>query len=101
VNSWILKPYRSFLADGLLAVQERGKAKPGDKTLVDVLTPVASRAAEMASQPLDESLAVLVAVAEQAVEDTRHMVATVGKAKTLESVPRLSGPGSDLDAFYH
>jgi dihydroxyacetone kinase-like protein len=72
-----------FLEDGLLGVQERGKAKPGDKTLVDVLSPVASKAAEMVSEPLDSTLAALVAVAEQAVEDTRHMVATVGKAKTL------------------
>ncbi len=37
----------------------------------------------MVSQPLDASLAALVTIAEQAVEDTRHMVATVGKAKTL------------------
>jgi dihydroxyacetone kinase-like protein len=61
-----------MLEDGLRGVQERGKAMPGDKTVVDVLAPVAACAAEMASQPPG-----------QAVEDTRSMVARVGKAKTL------------------
>jgi dihydroxyacetone kinase-like protein len=37
----------------------------------------------LASQPLAEVLQALVLVAEQGMEDTRHMVARVGKAKTL------------------
>ena len=38
-----------MLTDGLAAVQERGKANPGDKTMVDALTPAAAKAAEMAA----------------------------------------------------
>jgi dihydroxyacetone kinase-like protein len=72
-----------LLEDGLKGVQERGRAMPGDKTMIDVLSPVASRAVELSSQPLDATLGTLVNIAEQGVEDTRHMVATVGKAKTL------------------
>ena len=44
-----------MLADGLAAVQERGKANPGDKTMVDALTPAAAKAAEMAGASLGES----------------------------------------------
>ncbi|MHC5536883.1 DAK2 domain-containing protein, partial [Singulisphaera rosea] len=36
-----------FLNDGLQAVQERGKARLGDKTMVDALEPAARRAAEL------------------------------------------------------
>ena len=46
-----------MLTDGLAAVQERGKANPGDKTMVDALTPAAAKAAEMAAASLDESAA--------------------------------------------
>lgn len=73
----------SFLQDGLTAVQARGQANPGDKTMLDVLEPAARKAAELTSQSLGEALQTLVSVAEQGVEDTRQMVARAGKAKTL------------------
>jgi phosphoenolpyruvate---glycerone phosphotransferase subunit DhaL len=72
-----------FLQEGLQAVKERGKAKPGDKTMLDVLEPVAVKAEQLNSQPFDAALQVLVAVAEQGVEATKGMVAAAGKAKTL------------------
>jgi len=72
-----------FLQDGLVAVQARGQANPGDKTMLDVLEPAARKAAELISVSLAEALRSLVAVAEQGVEETRLMIARVGKAKTL------------------
>jgi dihydroxyacetone kinase-like protein len=72
-----------FLQEGLAAVQSRGQARPGDKTMVDVLAVVAPLALSLASQPLSTALPALVPVAKQAVEDTKTMVAKVGKAKTL------------------
>jgi dihydroxyacetone kinase-like protein len=72
-----------FLQDGLQAVKERGKAKPGDKTMLDVLEPAALKAAQVNSHPLDAALMTLVAEAEQGVEATKGMVAAAGKAKTL------------------
>lgn len=72
-----------FLQGGLEAVMERGKARPGDKTMLDVLEPAARHAAGLADRSLDAALQALVPVAEQGVEDTKQMVATVGKAKTL------------------
>ena len=73
----------TFLQEGLVAVQARGQSNPGDKTMLDVLEPAARKATGLASQPLAEVLQALVLVAEQGMEDTRHMVARVGKAKTL------------------
>ncbi len=72
-----------FLQDGLVAVQARGQARPGDKTMLDVLGPVAAKAAGLSSQPLADALQALVPVAEKGVEDTRSMIARMGKAKTL------------------
>ncbi len=72
-----------WLNDGLQAVQERGKAQVGDKTMVDALQPAAIRAQELASLPLDEALPQVAEAARLGVERTKDMVATVGKAKTL------------------
>lgn len=73
----------SLLEDGLVAIQTRGKAKPGDKTMIDALAPAAARARALAGQPLDRALAEVAAAAYQGMEDTRAMIATIGKAKTL------------------
>jgi dihydroxyacetone kinase-like protein len=72
-----------WLQDGLQAVQERGRAQVGDKTMVDALQPAALRAQELISLPLDEALPQVAEAARLGVERTKDMVATVGKAKTL------------------
>ena len=72
-----------WLQDGLQAVQERGKARPGDKTMLDALEP-AVRAAQAREQAgLDQALAAAALAARAGMERTKDMVATVGKAKTL------------------
>ena len=72
-----------LLLDGLQAVQDRGKAKPGDKTMVDAIEPAASTAQELRAIPLDESLRAVTEAARQGMERTKDMVASIGKAKTL------------------
>jgi dihydroxyacetone kinase-like protein len=72
-----------MLLDGLDAVRARGKAKPGDKTMVDALEPAASRSQELTSAFLDESLSAVAEAARKGMEATKEMVARVGKAKTL------------------
>ena len=72
-----------LLADGLQAVQQRGGAKPGDKTMVDALAPAAARASELTTAPIAESLATVAEAARQGMEETKHMIAAVGKAKPL------------------
>ena len=71
------------LLDGLDAVKARGKARPGDKTMVDALKPAALTSQELASAPLDECLAAVTEAAREGMEATKDMVAAVGKAKTL------------------
>jgi dihydroxyacetone kinase-like protein len=78
-----------MLGDGLAAVQERGKAKPGDKTMVDALAPAAATAAEMAAAPLDQALPSAAEAARLGLEKTKEMVAATGKAMALG--PRALG----------
>ena len=71
------------LQDGLQAVKDLGKAKPGDKTMVDALEPAAVKSAELVAAPLDEALKEICEAARQGMEKTKEMVATLGKAKPL------------------
>jgi dihydroxyacetone kinase-like protein len=75
--------FSGMLFDGLRAVETRGGAKPGDKTMIDALEPAAIESERQSSAPLDEALAVIAAAARLGMEKTREMIATVGKAKTL------------------
>lgn len=72
-----------MLLDGLDAVKARGKARLGDKTMVDALEPAASKSQELVSDSLGESLSTVAEAARKGMEATKDMVARVGKAKTL------------------
>jgi len=80
LNSRVLS---RMLSAGLDSVQARGKAKPGDKTMVDALEPAAKIARELVDAPLYQSLIAITEDARQGMEKTKGMVATTGKAKTL------------------
>jgi dihydroxyacetone kinase-like protein len=73
--------YANALREGLAAVQARGGAKPGDKTMLDALMP-AITAAEKAGTT-EEALTAAAAAAASGAEATKGMVATTGKAKAL------------------
>jgi dihydroxyacetone kinase-like protein len=72
-----------FLRAACDGVMARGKAKPGDKTMVDALAPAAAAAAEAAGQPLPEAMAAVAAAAAAGAEASKAMVATLGRAKSL------------------
>jgi dihydroxyacetone kinase-like protein len=67
------------------AVKQRGKADVGEKTMLDVLCPVALalRDEAAADKPLVEVLDRLCTVAADGVEATREMLATKGRASFL------------------
>lgn len=67
-------------------VAERGKAKVGDKTLLDVLDPIAvTLEAQAASGAiLSDALAATAQAAEQALEATKSLVAQHGKAAAFQ-----------------
>ena len=72
-----------LLEFGLRAVQERGKAGVGDKTVVDALKPAAERAREVQADSLDKALAEVVSAACQGLESTRNLQARFLKARPL------------------
>ena len=75
----------AMLKAGLDAVQGLGEAKPGDKTLVDVIVPAMEGfdAARNAGKSFAESLAAMKQASAAGLEATRGMVAKVGRASRL------------------
>ncbi len=67
-------------------IAERGKAKVGDKTLLDVLDPIALtlEAQASAGASLADALAAAAKAAEDALEATKTMVAQHGKAAAFQ-----------------
>ncbi len=76
-----LQAYAGAWRKGIEGVQARGKAEPGDKTMVDALLP-ALGALEQASD-LDNALREAEAAAERGMQDTIPLVARKGRASYL------------------
>ena len=72
-------------ADGVAAIQSRGKADVGEKTLLDVLIPVSRAFTRLAEAGGDRAdlFAELKREAEQGMLSTRSMIATKGRAAFL------------------
>lgn len=70
---------------GVAAVKKRGKSDVGCKTMLDVLGPMADAFSDAVSQDMsiDEILTRIRAKADQGLEATREMTATVGRASFL------------------
>ena len=75
--------FAGFLAQGLDAVEKRGGAKPGQKTMIDALAPAAVAAADAVPRGLGEAVRSAAEAARGGVEATKDMIATTGKARTL------------------
>lgn len=73
----------AFLRAACDGVMTRGKAKPGDKTMVDALHPAAAKAAEDAAEPLLSALSSVVAAAEAGRDASKAMIAVFGRARSL------------------
>ncbi|MFC3075675.1 dihydroxyacetone kinase family protein [Shinella pollutisoli] len=83
-------------------IAERGKARVGDKTILDVLDPIARTLADAAAsgKPLAEALAQATAAAEEALEATKTMVAQHGKAAAFrEKTVGLQDAGATVGVF--
>ena len=90
--------WRAF-SDG---IAERGKSKPGEKTIIDALDPAATKLAELASggSSLAEALAGAKAAALQGVEATKDMVAQHGRAAYYQEKSRTAqDPGATVGAL--
>ena len=80
-----LEDWISAVESGLNGVIRRGKANPGDKTMIDSLLPGldALKAAANNSASLAEALEKSTAAAEQGMKDTIPLVAKKGRASYL------------------
>lgn len=67
----------------LAAIQERGKAEVGDKTMVDALAPAVEALEANSGKGLLEMLRAAEAAAKQGVENTKNYQAKFGRAKSL------------------
>ena len=76
-----LAGYAAAWRKGVDGVQARGKAEPGDKTMVDALLPAVA-ALEQASD-LDSGLQAAAGAAEQGMRDTIPLIARKGRASYL------------------
>lgn len=76
-----LSGYQAAWRKALGAVQARGKAEPGDKTMIDALTP-AVEALEAAGD-LDGGLRAALQAAEEGMKATTPLVARKGRASYL------------------
>ncbi|RCK73239.1 MAG: Phosphoenolpyruvate-dihydroxyacetone phosphotransferase [Anaerolineae bacterium] len=83
-------------------VQQRGKAEPGDKTMLDALAPavVALRASLVNGKPFAEALQAAAQAAEQGMKETIPLVARKGRASYLgERSAGHQDPGA-TSAYY-
>ena len=73
------------LEEGLKAVQDRGKAKVGDKTMVDALAPAAEAARKTLNNgaSLEQTAEAAAKAAASGADASKGLVAKVGKAKGL------------------
>jgi dihydroxyacetone kinase-like protein len=76
-----LAAYAQAWRKGLQGVQSRGKAQPGDKTMVDALIP-AVEALEQASE-LDDGLQDAAQAAQEGMKATTPLIARKGRASYL------------------
>ena len=80
-----LAGWSDALAAGLKGVETRGKAEPGDKTMVDALMPAveALQRAQSDGAELNAALEQSAAAARKGMEDTVPLVARKGRASYL------------------
>jgi dihydroxyacetone kinase-like protein len=76
-----LAAYAAAWSKGVAGVQSRGKAEPGDKTMIDALLPAVA-ALEQASD-LDSGLQAAASAAEQGMRETIPLIARKGRASYL------------------
>ena len=67
--------FQAFVA----GIMDRGKAKPGEKTVIDSLKPAADTLAQFSAQDHTKALAAALAAAEKGLESTKDMIAQHGR----------------------
>jgi len=87
-------------ADGIAT---RGRAKVGDRTILDALVPAQQAAEDAADREADwpEALAAIAAGAQEGAESTRDLLPKHGRARWLgEQVKGIQDPGATFVQFF-
>jgi dihydroxyacetone kinase-like protein len=79
------KDLRNMLEGGLEGLVQRGRAEPGDKTMVDAVHPAvaAARLAVNKDYDIEKALFMVTEAAAKGVKDTIPMIAKKGRASYL------------------
>ncbi len=85
-----LTSFAAIFAEGVEAMKKRGKSDAGEKTMLDVLIPVAEQLKTSAvnAEALSDVLPAVAHTAIAGMESTRYMLATKGRASFLEERSR-------------
>jgi dihydroxyacetone kinase-like protein len=67
--------FQAFVA----GIMERGKARPGEKTVIDSLKPAADTLAQLSAEDHAQALAAALSAAEKGLESTKNMIAQHGR----------------------
>lgn len=80
-----IQTYALAFSAGVDTIRQRGKADLGEKTMLDVLIPVARQFTNLAENatPLKEICSALILTAEQGMLSTKDLIATKGRAAGL------------------
>jgi len=83
-----LNDFALFFFDAFNKISERGRAKPGDKTMLDALYPAALALQEASERSLSltEAFSNAAEKAKSGVEATRDMIASAGRAKDYKEL---------------
>ncbi len=73
----------AMMRNSLEKVKERGRSKPGEKTMVDALEPAVLAMEASSSKDLPRLMGIAADAAEKGAEATRDMIARHGHANTL------------------
>ena len=75
--------FGALLEGAVAGLAEISSAKPGEKTMLDVLLPVAAAAKDMSGEDEKPFFAAMAAAAKEAAEKTKEMQAVYGRAKDM------------------
>ena len=67
--------FQAFVA----GIMERGKARPGEKTVIDSLKPAADTLAQLSAEDHTRALSAALSAAEKGLESTKNMIAQHGR----------------------
>lgn len=75
--------FAEIMRNALNYIKKKGKAEPGDKTMVDSLEPAVIAMEELDSDNLYDMLKIAARAADEGVEKTKQYAAKFGRAKSL------------------